>query len=220
MEPVTAAERKGSRWLRSDDETLISCHQSGKAVSEIVAVLGRSEGAIRSRIGKLFLEPNGLPIPRFPSSKVALGASAIGRIVRGYLQGIPVDDIAVDVGLNVYTVADQLLEARVLEPVDLDEVSYPVERATDRPNNRSWARWTRDEEERLTEQWNSGASLDQMIEQLQRGRWGVLHRLYVLGKITDQSLDELLAHLRAIASKGKQDAQQVVPENRIVGPVR
>lgn len=213
MEPMSASERKGSRWLRSDDETLISCHQSGNSVSEIAARLGRSDGAIRSRIGKLFLEPNGLPIPRFPSSRVELGTSIVGRIVKAHLQGIPVEDIAADVGLNVFVVAEQLLEARVLEPANLDEIQYPIERPTDRGNNRAWARWTPEEEELLATHWDSGASLDQMMERMQRGRWAILHRLYVLGKITDQSLDELLAHLRAIASKAKQEAPKRKPED-------
>jgi hypothetical protein len=213
MEPVSGPEQMGSRWLRSDDETLISCHESGKAVSEMAVALGRTEGAIRARIGKLFLEPNGLPIPRFPSSKAALGAPVVGRIVKSHLQGIPVEDIAADVGLNVFAVADQLLEARVLEPVNLDEMSYPLERATDKPSQRSWKRWTTDEEENLSKQWDSGASLDEMIEQIQRGRWAILHRLYVLGKITDQSLDELLSHLRAMASKGKQESPERETEN-------
>ena len=213
MEPVRASERKGSRWLRSDDETLISCHQGGQSVSEIATALGRSDGAIRSRIGKLFLEPNGLPIPRFPSSKVELGTSVVGRIVKAHLQGIPVEDIATDVGLNIYVVADQLLEARVLEPANLDGIQYPIERGADRPSNRAWTRWTPDEEGLLSEHWDSGASLDQMIEKMQRGRWAILHRLYVLGKITDQSLDELLAHLRAIASTGRQQDPKRKTEN-------
>ena len=60
-------------WERADDEKLLLLYQEGKSMKEIGVLLGRSNGAVRSRFEKLMQEKEGeLPMPTDESSSPVL----------------------------------------------------------------------------------------------------------------------------------------------------
>lgn len=189
--------RAGARWLRNEDELLITSFQSGQTEAQIAEQLGRTEGAILSRLGKIFLHPHGLPSPRFPNPPGSVSIAESGKIIKAFLQGTPVEDLANKIGINPFGIAYHLLEARILEPVSLDEFRYPSSgKPSDIGSPPRREAWAPESEATLLKLWNENSSLETMVEGLQRTRWSVLQHLYKLGKITDRDLEELLSSSR------------------------
>lgn len=194
-----APPRAGHRWTRNEDQTLIDLYRSGKDEIDIGQEVGRTEGAILARLGKLFLEPNGLAFVRFRNPPGSVSPKQSGRIIKSFLQGTPVDDLAVETGVNVFEISYHLLETRLLDPIDLDEMNYPKAN----PRGRSKADpkiddWSPELDCALFELWNENASLETMTESLRRSRWEILQRLYTRGHIVDRDLEKMLADLREV----------------------
>jgi hypothetical protein len=189
--------RAWARWLRSEDELLIASFQSGQSEAEIAQQLGRTEGAILARLGKIFLKPNGLPSPRFPNPPGTVSIAESGRIIKAFLQGTPAEDLADEVGINPFGIAYHLLEARILEPISLDELNYPRSaKRSDSGLTTPREAWAPESDAALLKLWENNSSLETMVEGLQKARWSVVQRLYKIGKITDRDLEELLSNSR------------------------
>lgn len=189
--PESASEsRRGTRWLRSEDEKLIELFTEGLSFTELAQTLKRSRGSISSRVNKLYLEDQGYMLRELGDTREKVTKPTATKVLALYLQGTPVEDISTTLGLQVATVAKELMMARVLSPVSLDEVTYY-------PEPQGGGLWTTKEDTLLLELFHSGQTLKAMAENLSRSRWALLYRLFRLDQISEDNTEEFVKLIRA-----------------------
>jgi hypothetical protein len=161
----------------------------GLSFAEIAEALSRSTGSISSRANKLYLDEQGY-MPREPGQKNEKVSKQIATEVSHlYLQGTPVEDISATLGIRIATIAKELMMARVLSPVSLDEVTYYLE-----PQSRRL--WTTEEDTLFLELFHSGKTLKEMSDFLSRSPWALLYRLFRLDQISEGDTEEFVNLIR------------------------
>lgn len=204
----------GRPWSRSLDEELISRFMSGESNHTIAHALARSEGAIRSRVIRLFLHLQGFAAnKRFGVPKSAVSSEEAESIFNLREKGLLVQDIALDLGLDEDSVAGALLHLRLLEPVNLDEVSYrkelPARDALKSKRSRLAAvafdreKPSDNQDPVLLALWKSQISLGNLLEAVGQDRVDILKRLVSLGEISETDID----HFFEIKRSGKEPKQ-------------
>lgn len=210
----------GEPWTRLLDEELTARFLSGESTQAIAAALGRTDGSVRSRVTKLFLHLQGFAVgKRFGIPRSAVTAAQLASIIQLRLQGMLTQDIAEDLNLEEEIVAGALLHARLLEPVDLDEVSY---KDTPRPSTDSvrdsnhegkahrnqFKRWLPEDDKKLLSLWQSDVSMPELLDEIGRSQLGVLYRLIALKAISESDVN----HFLEIKREKKQPPTRPTPE--------
>jgi len=194
----------GEPWTRLLDEELTARFLSGESTRTIAIALGRTEGSIRSRVIKLFLHLQGFALgKRFGISKSSVTAPELASIIQLRLQGMLIQDIATELSCPEEVVAGALLHARLLEPVDLDEVKYKDDGARSKASKsegnqevkkfpNQGKRWLPEDDKQLRELWHSPITIQELYSATGRSQLGILYRLIALGEISPADVDHFL----------------------------
>lgn len=188
--------RKNANWEREEDELLVQHYLSGASRDEIARRLNRTAGGVTGRLKRLFLELNGFVPENEGVSVRKLNPTQSARAILLYDRGSPIEKIALEIGTNSYQIAKSLMDARLLDSVNLDEVTYFKSDSSESRPLRSGERWASQEDSELQRNWLAGQNLSELAENHQRTESAIFMRLCRLEIISVAQLSAFVEALR------------------------
>lgn len=152
-------------WTTGDLRRLVEMYTAGETIKDIAAELGRTESAVTSKVHQL-REASRPDLPareRGPKSHRPWNTKDVQRLRELYAQGVPVVDIARELGRTQAATAAyaQYLHIR-------------------REGDQGYTAWTYDDEFKLAQLWRQGATLDEIAEAVGHSKESTKRKVAIL----------------------------------------
>lgn len=183
-------DRRGKYWTRAEDETLISMLQAGASHSAIAKNLGRTPYAVWRRAKNLYVTFAGLSMGKSSSSEKDPSQEQIRAVEALYLEGKAFSEIAESTRLSLAQSIRILFKARLLPPVQLDDLKYS--RNTGRVSQNDSSFPTNGDNELLMRRYAEGLRLREIAQLHGVTPYAVFSHLFEAGLVTVDQLEAMV----------------------------